>query len=267
MHISQQDILEKLLECNYIVKEGQHSFIPPNTTGSNPSNDSINHKDTSVDNLFGRETFKAPSLTSSTDPIENTMSYDVHNTLLEMPSMINEIVTTITSPKIPNASDHEVFWFEMRKSTGGSRNILDLSSTGKLRKGTVKGLKYDIDGSDTIQGSVTFFDISPDFHTIEKNVTVTYKGNSYYPSTIKYAFNNQSWRIQLKGDSPTDTLELSKYGKSDFMNNILLFSKIDTDHYVLEVLPASELTQLQNSSVFYATNGINPNAKQYGKLK
>lgn len=51
---------------------------------------------------------------------------------------------------------------------------------------------------------------------VEKNVTIVYNGISYYPSTIKFAPNNASWRIQLKGDAETGDESLSQYGKTDF---------------------------------------------------
>ena len=142
-----------------------------------------------------------------------------------------------------------------------------LSSSGILRSGNATKTFYDIDGSSRIKGSVSFFDVDPAEHDKEVDITIAYKGNEYYPSTIKFAPNNGSWRIQLKGDSPTDRKALSEYGRSDFVDKILVFKKIATDYYLLETILQTELQLLKNGSIFYSSNGINKNSKLYGKLK
>ncbi len=156
----------------------------------------------------------------------------------------------------------ETYWFEMRASTGGSRNILDLSSTGKLQGGTHPG---EEDGS--IPGGVAFFGLDPMVRNIEKDITVVYDGIAYHPSTIKFAPNNASWRIQLKGDAETGTASLSQFGRTDFANHILVFHKITPDHYILETMAESELSALKANSEFWATNGINRASKAYGKIR
>jgi hypothetical protein len=166
-----------------------------------------------------------------------------------------------------DTSVEETFWFEMRKSTGGSRNILDLSSTAKLRGGSVLNTRYNNGDSDIIHGGIKFFDMDANQHNATKNVTISFNGNDYFPSTILFASNNQSWRIQLKGESSTDDKALSEYGRHFFMDNILIFHKISTDYYILEVMDSTQLGTLISSSTFYATNGTLKTSKLFGKLK
>lgn len=155
----------------------------------------------------------------------------------------------------------ETYWFEMRASTGGSRNILDLSSAAKLRRGNHPNTENGF-----IPGSVAFFGLEPMARDIEKNITVVYDGIAYYPSTIKFAPNNASWRIQLKGDAETGDGSLSQFGRTDFANHILVFHRVTSDHYILETMAGSELEELKNRSVFWATNGSNSSSKAFGKI-
>lgn len=156
----------------------------------------------------------------------------------------------------------ETYWFEMRASTGGSRNILDLSSSAKLREGSHPDADQGV-----IPGSVAFFGLDPQARDTGKNITVVYNGIAYYPSTIKFAPNNASWRIQLKGDAETGDTALSQFGRTDFANHILVFHRITPDHYVLETMAERELPALKAASVFWATNGSSRASKAFGRIK
>ncbi len=182
----------------------------------------------------------------------------------EKPISLQESEVTVASfaSLEVSSSVRETYWFEMRASTGGSRNILDLSSTGKLQGGTHP---EEEDGS--IPGGVAFFGLDPMARNIEKDVTIVYDGIAYHPSTIKFAPNNASWRIQLKGDAETGTASLSQFGRTDFANHILIFHKITPDYYILETMAESELSVLKASSEFWATNGITRASKAYGKIR
>lgn len=161
-----------------------------------------------------------------------------------------------------STSVQATYWFEMRASTGGSRNILDLSSSAKLQAGVHSGVKNGY-----IPGSVTFFGLDAKAHKIEKNVTIVYNGISYYPSTIKFAPNNASWRIQLKGDAETGCNSLSQFGRTDFANHILIFHRITPDYYILETMAESELDTLKQNSEFWATNGSSKSSKAFGEIR
>ena len=257
-------IIDKLLEDNYIKTEQQLKISSIKTSSKSTKKP-----------MFGSESFKAPSIEVTRNDHESNdgnNNFNEKNSPTNTSSKNDDTTTTSSSNStlasvISNSDIDETFWFEMRKSTGGSRNILDLSSTGKLRYGSVLNTKYSLGDNDVIHGGVTFFDIDATNHSTIKDITITYNGNDYYPSTLLYASNNQSWRLQLKGDSSTDNKALSQYGISDFVNNVLIFHKISTDHYLLEVVNSSHLQNLMASSIFWATNGTPKTSKAFGKLK
>lgn len=247
LHIDSEDILNKLLTNKYIKKENELKLSLKNEY-KDSDNNIIREK------LFKSDfTFKAPTIS---DDIKVESSILVPAQLIELKS----------TEKVLEENSKEIFWFEMRKSTGGSRNILDLSSTAKLLYGDVTP-DYLIENSKNIKGGLLFFDLDSSEQTITKNITISYKENKYYPSTILYADNNKSWRLQLKGKSSSDTKALSQYGKTDFVDNILIFTKISTDFYILEILDNNQLEALKNKSIFYALNGHSKNSKMFGKLK
>lgn len=259
-HVDSIEFINRLLINKYIIKERQSRIIK-NRTQPHDNN-------TEFEVLFGKETFTAPPLNN------NVTSEDVYSIAPEIHSNSSEYIPTgfVAEPNdiIEYLGFNEIkesFWFEMRKSTGGSRNILDLSSTARLLYGDTKGTKYYNELDTQIGGSVEFFDINPFSHDLTKDVTISFNGNDYNYSTILYASDNKSWRIQLKGDSSTDYQALSQYGKTCFVNNILIFHKITPWYYILDVIPSSELESLKKKSIFVASNGISKTGKLFGKLK
>ena len=162
---------------------------------------------------------------------------------------------------------NEQFWFEMRKSTGGSRNILDLSKLGKIESGSVVGTPYEYSDPKRMYGGIKFFDIDPEDTSRKKDITINYSGKDYYPSTIIFAPNNGSWRIQLTGVPNDNSDELSKYGnRGEFINKILVFEKISTDYYVLSLLEENELDRIKALSRVWARNGNGASSKAFGML-
>jgi hypothetical protein len=117
-----------------------------------------------------------------------------------------------------------------------------------------------------MHGGVLFFDINPYSHSEEKNITINFDNIDYYPSTILFANNNGSWRLQLKGSNSINGHALSEFGKTSFMNNILIFTKVSTDYYILSVADGHQISNLRANSRVYACNGTNTNSKQYGML-
>lgn len=177
-------------------------------------------------------------------------------------SLNDSEVTAASFLSLEASSDvQETYWFEMRASTGGSRNILDLSSSAKLQGGTHPNTENGF-----VPGSVAFFGLDPMARDVEKDITVVYNGIAYYPSTVKFAPNNASWRIQLKGDAETGNESLSQFGRTDFANHILVFHRVTSNHYILETMAESELDVLKATSEFWATNGSNKSSKAFGKI-
>jgi hypothetical protein len=184
-------------------------------------------------------------------------------TLVTAPAPVDYTLNIPSAPAFTN----EQFWFEMRKSTGGSRNILDLSKLGQIVEGSVFGTPYDCSDPSHMYGGVKFFEIDPEDITREKNITINYLGKDFFPSTIKFAPNNGSWRIQLKGEPADGTDELSKYGhRGDFVHKILIFEKITPDYYVLSLLDDMRLDDIKALSRVWARNGRGTASKAYGML-
>lgn len=184
---------------------------------------------------------------------------------------ISEQNVQVTSVEPIAPSDNsEKMWFETRKMTGGSRNILDLSMLGSLTQGTGAGTRYETDNDSIVLGSVVFFDVDPTNVTIEKDITINYNATDYAGCTIKLHQNgikpNGSWRIQLKGETAFgDRLTTAEDGEW-FVHKIIVLEKIRTDYYVMSVLSESELDSLKSESIFVARNGSSPASKQYGLL-
>lgn len=163
----------------------------------------------------------------------------------------------------------EFMWFETRSLTGGSRNILDLSKLGKLVSGSGAGLRYETDHADFVLGGVAFFDISPEETAREKTIAINYNGVDFFGNTVKFPVgekSNGSWRLQLNGRSQNGE-RLHTVGGNEWLRyKILLFEKIATDYYVLSVAGEESLREMEEKSVFVATNGSARDSKKYGLL-
>lgn len=242
--------IDVLLEANYISKEVTQKI-------DNITKRVSQKKRQKKTQLFGSEKISIPTILSVNKPRKEPFSKS------KAPDVDYVINTTPSEPAFTN----EQFWFEMRKSTGGSRNILDLSKLGQIEEGSVVGTPYEYTDPGKMYGGIKFFDIDPEDTTREKNIIINYLGKDYYPSTIKFAPDNGSWRIQLKGAPNDDTEELSKFGnRGDFVHKILVFEKISTEYYVLSLLDESELDRIKSLSRVWARNGSSTASKAYGML-
>lgn len=248
--ITSIDDINALFEANYISKEVTQKI-------NNITKCVSLKKKQKKTTFFGSEKFSIPRVMSDNRPRNKSFSN----------SDVPDIDYIVNPVSLEPAFTNEQFWFEMRKSTGGSRNILDLSKVGQIEEGSVVGTPYEYTGSKKMYGGIKFFDINPEDITREKNITINYLGKDYYPSTIKFAPDNGSWRIQLKGSPNDDTDELSKFGnRGDFVYKILVFEKITTDYYVLSLLDESELDHVKSLSRVWARNGSSVTSKAYGML-
>lgn len=249
--IATKDDIDALLNANYITKEVTQKV---GAISKQLSRKSKQKKTT----LFGSEKVSIPVIVSINKKGRKTSnSQNTDNGI--------DFIIKTSSPK--PAFTNEQFWFEMRKSTGGSRNILDLSKLGQIESGSVTGTPYEYTTPGKMYGGVKFFDIDPEDTSCEKDITINYLGKDYYPSTIKFTPNNGSWRIQLKGSPDDGSDELSKFGnRGDFVHKILVFEKINTDYYVLSLLEETELDHIKAISRVWALNGSNSSSKAYGML-
>ncbi len=249
--ITSVEDIDTLFHANYIAKEVTQKIDAMSRRISQKNRRKTNP-------LFGRETVQIPAL----------ITVETSNRKSNRKNQESVYHVSLAHPQEAPAFTNEQFWFEMRKSTGGSRNILDLSKFGKIVAGSVRGTPYEYpEDPSRMYGGIKFFGIDPNDTAAKKNITVNYSGKDYYPSTIKFAPDNGSWRIQLKGSPGDNTEELSKYGnRGDFVHKILVFEKITADYYGLSLLDESELPRLKSLSRVWARNGNGSSSKSYGML-
>ena len=149
-------------------------------------------------------------------------------------------------------------WIETGQMTGGSRNILDLSKSGKLN-GTNKF------------GSVEYFGINPSEYESTKNIDILFGGKAYSSNTIFYPVGerrNGTWRIRLNGETAEGekltTFSIPSLGQNGgFQQKILLFTKIDETNFRLEILEQEDMPRLIENSADWAKGGSG-NGRAYG---
>ena len=96
-----------------------------------------------------------------------------------------------------NIEDIDVFWYETRKLTGGSSNIIDLSMTSKVEKGYNKiiGTSLDIGKKGFMNGTVAFFGVNPNQKKQEKYITLNFEGIDYMHNKILFTQLNYITQI------------------------------------------------------------------------
>lgn len=244
--LSSVNDIEELLNENYIAEEARQSIarIKAEKGGTKKTK-----------KMFGTQKYHIPKLVP-------------HTTKSEPAKKKTTMVQNVQ--RIKTKFKNECFWFEMGVSTGGSRNILDLSKQGRIQKGNVDGTQYSIAGkTNVMQGGVKFFGLDPNDVSKEKNIKIKFNGMDFCYSTIKFTQNNGSWRIQLKGkaQSDSDLPTLSRYGSEHaFQYKILFFEKITTDYYALSLMDEKELDMVKEKSEFWALNGSRKDARAFGKI-
>jgi len=58
---------------------------------------------------------------------------------------------------VPSSGEDQTIWFETRRMTGGSRNILDLSKKSLVERGVPAGTPFELDDPKFMRGAVEFF--------------------------------------------------------------------------------------------------------------
>lgn len=165
-------------------------------------------------------------------------------------------------------------WLETRRMTGGSRNILDLSKTSLLRKGTVRGTPYEHPNPNFMRGAVEFFGIASDDTDSTKKITINFDGVDYFGNTILFPTGdhaNGTWRVQIHGVSKNGdkiTSAFSEKAQDGYLlpEKIVCFSRIEADYFYLSVFDASELPRFISSSTVTAYNGRTARARLLGIL-
>jgi HKD family nuclease len=167
----------------------------------------------------------------------------------------------------------ETIWFETRRLTGGSRNILDLSMRSLVERGDPKDTSFDLDDPGFMRGGVEFFGINPTATDVRKNITLNFEGVDYIQNTILFPTGNNAngtWRLQIKGFSSSGekiTDAFRAKGEDYYLvKKVVTFTKIEDDYYFISVFPESELEHFEAASRILARNGSTRNAKRLGLL-
>lgn len=247
MKISSQDDIDKLLKHGYVSKEVAKQVSRAKTLTQTESRES----------LFGN------GVTAKLPRIANRMR--------EETAVVPETLTESVS--IPIEEKEETIWFETRKLTGGSRNILDLSMKSLLERGTPKGTSFDLGDQKFMRGGVEFFGLNPTATNEVKNITINFEGIDYRDNTILFPEGenaNGTWRLQIKGISSSGkkiTEAFKDKGDAHYLvEKIITFTKIQVDYYFMSVFPESELNDFKAASRILARNGSTRSAKQLGLL-
>lgn len=188
----------------------------------------------------------------------------------------NSAVAITTKPTItvPGSDEGQTIWFETKRMTGGSRNILDLSMRSLITRGNVEGTPFDLGDPKFMRGAVEFFGLDPEKTHNEKNIILNYEGVDYIGNKILYPAGdkaNGTWRLQIKGVSKsskkiTDTFR--ERGTSEYLvNKIITFTKIEEDYYYLSVFGEGDIESFKAASTILARNGSTNNAKQLGVIQ
>lgn len=103
---------------------------------------------------------------------------------------------------VPQSDEGQTIWFETRKMTGGSTNILDLSKRSLVERGDARGTPFDLGDPRFMCGAVEFFGQNPAAIDQIKNITLNFEGIDYTGNTILYPVGqkkNGTWRLQMRG--------------------------------------------------------------------
>jgi HKD family nuclease len=238
-----QEVLEILIESNVVLPEAA------SRAKSNKINKEFGQKETKVNTrlleLFGKVKAKRPPKGFRKTVVKKELIAEEET---------NKVSVVDETTELAAGS----MWIETRSMTGGSRNILDLSKSGKH------------EGEDKF-GSVEYFGVSPFDYASTKDVDILFGGSIYSGNTIFYpdgAKKNGTWRIRLNGETG-DGKKITTFSKPSlgenggFQNKILLFTKVDDTNFRLEILEQDEMQRLIENSSDWAKGGSG-NGRAYG---
>ncbi len=173
----------------------------------------------------------------------------------------------------PKSDEIETIWFETKKLTGGSRNILDLSMKSLVERGDPTGTPFDLGEPGFMRGGVEFFGINHTATNTRKDITLNFEGVDYTGNTILFPTGknaNGTWRLQIKGVSSSQekiTNAFRAKGEVNYLvKKIVTFTKIKDDYYSISVFPESEIEDFEATSRILARNGSTITAKRLGIL-
>lgn len=179
------------------------------------------------------------------------------------------------SISISRSDEGQTIWFETRRMTGGSRNILDLSMKSLVEHGDPIGTPFELEDPKFMRGGVEFFGLNPTATDHIKNITINFEGVDYADNTVLFPVGenaNGTWRLQIKGvnvsrEKITEAFMAKAKGEGHYLvMKILTFTKVQDDYYFMSVFPNSDLESFKAASRILARNGSTRNAKLLGLL-
>lgn len=256
MPIGKQDDVESLLQNGYVIKEVAEQVRQSRAA----------KKEGAQKRLFGNGVkAKLPRLPKSKD--QGNAAY---------PNVATP-ATLATSITIPDEDVGRTFWFESRKMTGGSRNILDLSKKSLVTYGDPSGTTFDLGDPKFMRGGVEFFGLNPADTNQTKDIILNFEGVDYSGNTILYPTGNNpngTWRLQIKGVSAlqakiTDAFAAKQEDFADgedyyLVKKIITFTEVEPGYYFMSVFPEAELPNFEAASQILARNGATTGAKKIG---
>ena len=247
MSISSQDDIDKLLKNGYVLKEVAEQI----------------RNATTKRDKGGRESLFGSGVKAQIPRISGPKK--------EKATGVSDNKTKPAS--IPLDYDDQTIWFETRKLTGGSRNILDLSMKSLIESGDPSGTSFDLEDQKFMRGGVEFFGLNPSDTNEIKNITINFEGVDYQNNTILFPDGekaNGTWRLQIKGISASQKKITEAFKVKDdkhyLVEKIITFTKVKDDYYFMSVFPETELDDFKNSSKILARNGSTKSAKYFGLL-
>ena len=187
---------------------------------------------------------------------------------------IEPTIVEAAETMVVNLNDiDKTIWFETRKMTGGSRNILDLSKTSLVEKVNYHNTTSDSGAPTAIQGAVAFFDLDPSDVSQKKDIVINFDGVDYHGNTILYPKGknaNGTWRLQIKGVNSkggkiTECFRAKSNNEENYLvNKVISFTKIESNYYFMSIFPESSLEDFKESSYIVARNGSSKNSKYMG---
>lgn len=217
----------------------------------------------------------------TTTNLENRKPLFGNGVSAKLPSIrISEKEPAVVIPEVPieqaldsKIEEDETIWFETRKLTGGSRNILDLSMTCLVESGNPKGTAFDLGKPGFMRGAVEFFGVNSSAKKTRKDIILNFDGVDYAGNTILFPSGenaNGTWRLQVKGinSSGEKITEAFKAKGEDYylVEKIITFTKVRDDYYYMSVFPESEAQDFEKASRILARNGTTKNTKRLGLL-
>jgi len=257
MPVKSKDDIERLLDEGYVSKEVTQKILSKKSSGQNDNRAP----------LFGNGVpAPIPKILTPKPQIEKVRNETQKAEGTEPKIFVQE-------EPIAEKDVSDTIWFETRRLTGGSRNILDLSKRSLVEKGNPAGTRFDLGQDKFMRGGVEFFGVPPTATDQVKDIVINFEGTDYSDNTILFPTGNNpngTWRLQLKGVSSsgekiTEAFR-AKGEKYYLVQKIVTFTKVKDDYYFLSVFPDSELTNFKSTSKVLARNGATRSAKWLGLL-